>query len=63
MSVGFGRRFLYAEKEEKTMSKKPIEPNEVYEDQDVGDEEDLCDAVFVRDGRGRMIRLEVDDDA
>jgi len=45
------------------MEKKPIETNEVYENQDVGDEEVLCDAVFVRDGKGRMIRMEVDDDA
>lgn len=62
-SVGFGRRFLYAKKEARAMEKKPIETNEVYENQDVGDEEALCDAVFVRDGKGRMIRMEVDDDA
>ena len=45
------------------MEKKPIETNEVYENQDVGDEETQCDAVFVRDGKGRLIRMEVDDDA
>jgi hypothetical protein len=46
------------------MEKKPIESNEaLYENQDVRDDEEQMDAVFVRDGKGRMIMLEVEDDA
>lgn len=45
------------------MENKPIESNEIqYENQAVCDDDERGDAVFVRDGKGRLIQLEVYDD-
>ena len=38
-------------------------PNEIELEQEGYTEENPVDAVWVRDGKGRLIRLEVEDDA
>jgi hypothetical protein len=52
-------------KEMKTMTMIQDEPNDIIyevEGADI-DETEQTDAVFIRDGKGRMIRMEVADDA
>lgn len=60
MSVGFGRRFLYAMKGGLHMDKN-INPTADFEIEGIPEEKQE-DGIFALDGKGRPIRLEVPDD-